>query len=375
MARAHPDHLRWRVRSREWPADVAVIRGEFDGAEGLRRRARAFWAGRDRLMDEDRSWESEIAWRLSREYEQRLFERDGAQSATAQRYRRDRQRLLPAEGTGLSADAVSDYLTNVQRIALPSVLESLRYGFGRKGAVTPTTLSEGLPPEVLAERHTRLTYQRRMHPEISAFPRTHVYQGHALIDPPDMASRREWPNGGPNRYSSRAAWLDVPTRSSGRSGEEVSVIVEELKQFLAWAARNPRADGRLWEVAVLTFYRAQERELRWAIRSLTGERHAMQESVLRHSGVAVASAHVCTVDRFQGHEADIVFLSVANGWATSFLESPNRINVAVTRARYQLVVVGNRHAMAKCRSPVLGGLARSLEYGLRFNPGKGGHAS
>jgi len=70
-----------------------------------------------------------------------------------------------------------------------------------------------------------------------------------------------------------------------------------------------------------------------------------------------------------------VFLSVANGWATSFLESPNRINVAVTRARYQLVVVGNRHAMAKCRSPVLGGLARSLEYGLRFNPGKGGHAS
>lgn len=362
-------------RSRDWPADVAVIRGEFDGAETLRRRARAFWAGRDRLMDEERSWESEIAWRLSREYEQRLFERDGAQSATVQRYRRDRQLLLPAEGTGISPDAVSDYLTNVQRIALPSVLESLRYGFGRKGAVTPTTLSEGLPPEVLAERHTRLTYQRRMHPEISAFPRTYVYQGHALIDPPDMAFCREWRTGGPNRYSSRAAWLDVPTRSSGRSGEEVSVIVEELKQFLAWAARNPRSDGRMWEVAVLTFYRAQERELRWAVRSLSGERHAMQESVLKHSGVAVASAHVCTVDRFQGHEADIVFLSVANGWATSFLESPNRINVAVTRARYQLVVVGNRQAMAKCRSPVLAGLARSLEYGLRFNPSKGGHAS
>lgn len=362
-------------RSREWPADIAVVRGEFDGVDNVRRRAMAFWDGRDRLMDEDRSWESEIAWRLSREYEQRLFERDGMQSATAQRYRRDRQLLLPAPGTGIKADVVSDYVTNIQRIALPSVLESLRYGFGRKGAITPTTLSEGLPQDVLAARHTRLTYQRRMHPEISAFPREHVYHGHALIDPPDMMSRREWPNGGPRRYSSRAEWLDVKTRSKGHSREEVAVVIEELKAFMAWAARNPRPDGQLWEAAVLTFYRAQERELRWAMRSLSGERLAMQESVLKHSGVPVVSAHVCTVDRFQGHEADIVFLSVANGWPTSFLESPNRINVAVTRARYQLVVVGNRHEMLKCRSPVLGGLARSLKYGLRFNPGKGGHAS
>jgi len=359
----------------EWPADIAVVRGAFEGVDRVRRRAQAFWDGRDRLMNEDRSWESEIAWRLSREYEQRLFERDGVQSSTAQRYRRDRQLLLPVAGTGIKADEVSEYVTNIQRIALPSVLESLRYGFGRKGAITPTTLSEGLPENVLAERHTRLTFQRRMHPEISTFPREHVYHGQALIDPPDMLANREWPNGGSRRYASRAVWLDVQTRSSGRSREEVVVVMDELKQFLAWAARNPRADGKLWEVAVLTFYRAQERELRGAVRSLSGERHAMQESVLKHSGAATASAHVCTVDRFQGHEADIVFLSVANGWPTSFLESPNRINVAVTRARYQLVVVGNRHAMAKCRSPVLGGLARSLEYGLRFNPGNGRHAS
>lgn len=363
------------ARMREWPADIAVVRGEFDGSEEVRRRARGFWDGRDRRIEDDRSWESEIAWRLSREYEQRLFERDGAQSSTAQRYRRDRQLLLPTAETGIAADAVSEYVTNIQRIALPSVLESLRYGFGRRGALTPTTLSEGLPPYVLAQRHTRLTYQRRMHPEISAFPREHVYHGQALIDPPDMMSRREWPNGGPRRYSSRATWLDVKTRSNGQSREEVAVVIQELEQFMAWADRNPRPDGQLWEAAVLTFYTAQEEELRRAVRGLSGERHAMQESVLTHSGVPVASVHVCTVDRFQGHEADIVFLSVANGWPTSFLESPNRINVAVTRARYQLVVVGNRHEMAKCRSPVLGGLARSLEYGLRFDPTKGGHAS
>ena len=64
-----------------------------------------------------------------------------------------------------------------------------------------------------------------------------------------------------------------------------------------------------------------------------------------------------TLDSFQGHEADVVFLSVARGWPTAFLENPNRVNVAVTRARYQQVVVGNRGAMARSGS-LLGVLAR-----------------
>ncbi|MEF1301562.1 AAA domain-containing protein, partial [Vibrio owensii] len=54
-----------------------------------------------------------------------------------------------------------------------------------------------------------------------------------------------------------------------------------------------------------------------------------------------------TVDRFQGHEADFVMLSFANNHPTSFLESPNRLNVAITRAKHQLIVYGNRPAMQK----------------------------
>ena len=50
---------------------------------------------------------------------------------------------------------------------------------------------------------------------------------------------------------------------------------------------------------------------------------------------------VCgTVDRFQGREADLVLLSMRNTGRVGFLDSRNRLNVAITRARQQLVILG-----------------------------------
>jgi len=58
---------------------------------------------------------------------------------------------------------------------------------------------------------------------------------------------------------------------------------------------------------------------------------------------------VCgTVDRFQGREADLVLLSMRNTTRVGFLDSRNRLNVAVTRARQQLVVVGNGPFFGGC---------------------------
>ena len=65
------------------------------------------------------------------------------------------------------------------------------------------------------------------------------------------------------------------------------------------------------------------------------------------------TVELCTVDRFQGHEADLVLISFGNRRPTSFLESPNRLNVALTRARFQRVVIGNRGAMRGAREGVL----------------------
>jgi superfamily I DNA and/or RNA helicase len=80
---------------------------------------------------------------------------------------------------------------------------------------------------------------------------------------------------------------------------------------------------------------------------------------------------LCTVDRFQGHEADLLLLSFVRGGskkrgAVGFLNSPNRLNVALTRARYQIVIVGDRGYFERCRSPLLNALATSPHYASEY---------
>ncbi|MFQ6126691.1 MAG: C-terminal helicase domain-containing protein [Candidatus Heimdallarchaeota archaeon] len=100
-------------------------------------------------------------------------------------------------------------------------------------------------------------------------------------------------------------------------------------------------DGRAWEVAVLTFYRGQERLLRQKVASVL---NTYPRRVFRYwtGGKDRVRIEVCTVDRFQGHEADYVMLSLVRTNAVGFLDSPNRLNVALTRARYQLMIFGHR---------------------------------
>ena len=69
---------------------------------------------------------------------------------------------------------------------------------------------------------------------------------------------------------------------------------------------------------------------------------------------------VGSVDSFQGHEADIVFLSYSNQVATCFIGAPNRLNVAITRARYMMVNVGNWRAMSKGQG-ALGRIVQKLK--------------
>ncbi len=75
----------------------------------------------------------------------------------------------------------------------------------------------------------------------------------------------------------------------------------------------------------------------------------------------VAVVELCTVDRFQGHEADVVMLSFGRSRGIGFLDSLNRLNVAITRARYQRVVFGRRANFDHDRVPeLLRDFARSV---------------
>ncbi len=297
-------------------------------------------------------WSREVAWRLATEFELRLMASDVSGR-------------LGDELVALLGDPHSQLAQSVHRMgrtALPSVLESLQCGIAQRNRGRRTVLSEGLPPEVLASRFQRLTYQHRMHPDISRYSRSWVYEDEALNDPPDMADHRRW---GYGRYASRAQWLDVaPMGTSGVGEQEASIVVDEVVAFTRWADRHPRQDGRPWSVAVLTFYRAQEATIRRGLRSAT------QGSGYSRFVVGTGQTEVTlkTVDSFQGYEADVVFLSIGKGHLTHFTRSPNRVNVAITRARYQLVVVGHRQGM---RRGLLADLAKSVPHSLSWSRGDG----
>ncbi|ADC64644.1 type III restriction protein res subunit [Ferroglobus placidus DSM 10642] len=72
----------------------------------------------------------------------------------------------------------------------------------------------------------------------------------------------------------------------------------------------------------------------------------------------VKGVEVGTVDAFQGREKDVVIFSVTATGNMNFVSDPNRLNVAFTRARKKLIVVGNGRAITKSDSL----LCRFLEY-------------
>jgi hypothetical protein len=340
------------------PLDVGIVRAPDGSLDVLRRRAAAWWHVGKLRPDEPRDWAQEVGWRLASSYELRWTKTQsqlGQRRTATERLGEEINSLLPAV-EGDDRESVWQRVDQVRRVALPSLLESLQHGFERSSAQHGTALTDGIPADHLHRRHVLLAAQHRMHPEIAAFSSQHVYKGEALHTPVYLEAERQWSYG---RYARRSVWqhCDGKTTPWNSNTEEVQMVRRELAKFDEWAATNPRPDGRPWEVAVLTFYRGQERELRQELRRWSGLHHARGRFLRGPKAQPYLAVDLCTVDRFQGHEADLVILSIAKSRATYFLESPNRWNVALTRARYQRVIVGNRHGFSRA-SGLLGELAR-----------------
>jgi serine/threonine protein kinase/DNA polymerase III delta prime subunit len=115
--------------------------------------------------------------------------------------------------------------------------------------------------------------------------------------------------------------------SSFNNSCEVTVIFQWLKQ-LSQAAIEAQ---RNYKVAVLSGYAAQLKLLK---RSLDAEQ----------SGLQMLSIECNTVDAFQGREADIVIYSVTRSnkdGKIGFLRDEARLNVALSRCRVGLLIVGD----------------------------------
>lgn len=87
------------------------------------------------------------------------------------------------------------------------------------------------------------------------------------------------------------------------------------------------------QIGVITPYRAQRNRIREAL--------------------ADDDVEVNTVDSFQGREKDVIIFSITSTNDLDFVEDENRLNVAFTRARKKLIVVGNGEAIAKRQKGLL----------------------
>lgn len=312
-------------------------------------------------------WEKEVAWRVITKFQLRYSyvattsEDSDANVSAATKLDRLQQTidsLLP-KSSAIERAAAEEVVSRACRVALPSIIEVLRVGNDRRpGQRDATAMTDGLPEQALKVRHILLEHQHRMHPAISAVPREHVYDAKALIDVPGMEAARRWTY---PRHEQRAVWAHVPWVASDwprQSEAEAEAIDEELRRFVAWGRTVRRADGHAWEVAVLPFYRAQERLLRGLLRDRTGQREGYRHFHVGDAAKPVVRIELCTVDRFQGHEADVVIVSFASAHPTSFLECQNRLNVALTRPRFLRVLVGDRDELGKSPAPLLRTLAR-----------------
>lgn len=293
----------------------------------------------------------EIAWRITRLHELRHSRNERERK----RLREDLFHLQPV------AVSIEEPIAEIEDIGLPSILEVLQEGIGVDRAKRRSALTAGLKatrPEDFSVRFESLSYQHRMHAEIASFSREVIYEGQALRDANTIQirdARLGWDFG---QFRARRVWAHVDGREQGGvNGDEIKAMAAVLRDFIAWTRRKgpPVRDlPRVWEVACLCFYVKQERAISDMLREVTQDDRKTRFMV-RDAPVEI----VCgTVDRFQGREADLVMLSMRNTRRVGFLDSPNRLNVGVTRARQQLVVVGNHDYFQRCAVSELEELAR-----------------
>lgn len=136
-------------------------------------------------------------------------------------------------------------IETIKDIALPSILESLQQGVGKKSDNSyESVLNSGFAEHILSQRYEQLDFQHRMHPEISEFPRSQFYNNNALKDSNLMWSTRQWDY---KRYSSRNMWINVNGKNlNGKNvnEQEVEILKRELIQFIQWAKEDTQKIGQ-----------------------------------------------------------------------------------------------------------------------------------
>lgn len=211
----------------------------------------------------------------------------------------------------------------------PTVLSDIASREGMK-----QSLMERLVNQIGEDIYRRLTVQYRMNDEIMQFSSEHFYAGsliadvsvagHLLTDLRDVV---------PNRFTDRAVkFIDTagaeydeeiePDGLSKLNSREANLVIRIVKELVESGLQGD-------QIAVIVPYAAQVRLLR---------------SRLNLDGIEID-----TVDGFQGREKEVVILSFVRSndkREIGFLSDTRRTNVALTRARRGLIVIGDSATFA-----------------------------
>jgi superfamily I DNA and/or RNA helicase len=206
------------------------------------------------------------------------------------------------------------------------------------------------------DRIVTLNVQHRMHPKIAEFNSQVVY-GDEYYSGSKMIARG-FPTrllGTPLKKDDSLVLLDtslfgndaMEQLDEGKSGRyinvaEAKVIVEAIDDLAKDLSSIPHPDDRYWEIAVISFYKAQAAAIQKALRVSDVVESKGWHFVDKNTKSVRIEVNV--VDRFQGREADVVLLPMTRAnerGSLGFMTVLNRINVATSRARHRLILVGN----------------------------------
>lgn len=185
-----------------------------------------------------------------------------------------------------------------------------------------------------------LKVQYRMHEAIMRFPSEWFYNG-------ELEAAPEVRNRGILDFDTPMNWIDTSEmdfheefvgESFGRiNKQEANLLLQELEAYISRIGKARILDESI-DFGLISPYKAQVQYLRSKIRG---------SSFLRPFRSLIT---VNTVDGFQGQERDVVFISLVRAnedGQIGFLNDLRRMNVAITRARMKLVILGDATTLTK----------------------------
>ena len=190
--------------------------------------------------------------------------------------------------------------------------------------------------------YAMLDVQYRMNPAIASFPALHFYNSKVIngdnVSHSNYKAAATLLDGKPYTFLQIAGAEEQVAGGSYRNRLEAAAVVNLICQLRAATSTTDPSWFSSDRVRIITFYQAQ-------VTLLT--------SALKNQGLGMEKVVVSTVDSSQGCEADIVLLSFVRSTegdkddedmknsSAGFLTVDRRMNVALTRARHQLICIGN----------------------------------